>query len=254
MDGFCFTVLQGHPRLHGLAHCPPPWKHARVPTSLWIDTPTGDHPLAVRSSALRRLGDSNHSAFRPTADGTGALLIQHGSYRWAGRESQQYIEAGRVLLYRGVEQSRVFHRLCFGLESPFSSDLQVWRKYLTLQAEMLSESVLSFNTIHDRTKRFETGHLRDGTWLSADLAAQAGLDIPSPGFARKLWTATHQSYSLEQWVGKNKFGPHYVVFKTPLSNIRITTLFAGEARLVDPRLLDLVKAFGCHVESVIVST
>jgi hypothetical protein len=117
---------------------------------------------------------------------------------------------------------------------------------------MLSDSGLSFNTIHDRTKRCETSHLRDGTWLGDDLATQAGLDIHSPGFARKLWAATHQSYSLERWVAKDKFGPHYVVFKTPFSNIRITTFFAGEAeaRVIDPRLLNLVKAVGCRVESV----
>ena len=33
---------------------------------------------------------------------------------------------------------------------------------------MLSDSVLSFNTIHDRIKRCETGGLRHGTWLGDD--------------------------------------------------------------------------------------
>jgi hypothetical protein len=49
---------------------------------------------------------------------------------------------------------------------------------------MLSDSILSFNTIHDRLKRCETAGLRDGTWVGDELATQAGLDIQyqaSPG-------------------------------------------------------------------------
>ena len=40
------------------------------------------------------------------------------------------------------------------------------------------------------------------------------------------------SRGIAQWT----FGPHCVVAKTPLTNIRLTTFFAGEAevRLVDP--------------------
>jgi hypothetical protein len=38
---------------------------------------------------------------------------------------------------------------------------------------MLSDSVLSFNTIHDRIKRCETHGLRDGTWLADTLAVRA---------------------------------------------------------------------------------
>jgi hypothetical protein len=41
---------------------------------------------------------------------------------------------------------------------------------------MLSDSILSFNTIHDRLKRCETASLRDGTWVGDELATQAGLD------------------------------------------------------------------------------
>jgi len=49
-----------------------------------------------------------------------------------------------------------------------------------------------------------------------------------------------------------KFGPHYVVFRTSLSNIRITTFFAGEAeaRIVDLTRMTPVDAVGCSVEMV----
>jgi hypothetical protein len=51
---------------------------------------------------------------------------------------------------------------------------------------------LSFNTIHDRIRRCETGGLRDGTWLADTLAADAGLDIKTPGFAKQLWESAQQ--------------------------------------------------------------
>jgi hypothetical protein len=114
----------------------------------------------------------------------------------------------------------------------------------------MSDSILSFNTIHDRLKRCETAGLRDGTWVGDELATQAGLDIQSPGFARDLWHAAQQSYSLERVMGVVKFGAHHVVLKTPLSNIRITTFFAGEseAKIVDPSRISEVQAVGCEVD------
>jgi hypothetical protein len=115
---------------------------------------------------------------------------------------------------------------------------------------MLSDSVLSFNTTHDRVKRCETGVLRDATWLADETAIRAGLDIRSRGFARELWHAAQQAYSLDPVMGVRKFGPHHVVLRTPLSNVRITTFFAGESevKIVDPSRIALVEAVGCHVE------
>ena len=80
---------------------------------------------------------------------------------------------------------------------------------------MLSDSILSFNTIHDRLKRCETGGLRDGTWVGDELATQAGLDIQSAGFARDLWHAAQQSYSLAPVMGAVKFGPTMSLSRPP---------------------------------------
>ncbi len=57
-------------------------------------------------------------------------------------------------------------------------------------------------------------------------------------------------YSLERVMGVVKFGPHRVVVKIPLSNIRITTFFAGEseAKIVDPSRISEVQAVGCEVD------
>ena len=88
------------------------------------------------------------------------------------------------------------------------------------------------------------------SWVGDELATQAGLDIQSPGFASYLWHAAQQSYSLERVMGVVKFGPHHVVVKTPLSNIRITTFFAGEseAKIVDPSRISEVQSVGCEME------
>ena len=180
----------------------------------------------------------------------GCLLIQHGSYQWVSVEDQPSIPAGEVSLYRGIGQAPRVRCLGFRPEELSPANGEIWRKYLRVQAGMLSDSLLSFNTIHDRVKRCETAGLRDGTWVGDELATQAGLDIRSPGFARDLWHAAQQSYSLARVMGVVKFGPHHVVVKTPLSNIRITTFFAGEweAKILDPSRISEVQAVGCEVD------
>jgi hypothetical protein len=66
---------------------------------------------------------------------------------------------------------------------------------------------------------------------------------------RKAGVAVHQSFALERWVAESKFGPHYVVCKTPVDNVRTTTFFAGEheVRVIDPRRIEVVEAHGCRV-------
>jgi len=50
-------------------------------------------------------------------------------------------------------------------------------------------------------------------------------------------------------VSEHKVGLNRVVCRTPLSNIRITTLVAGEheLRIIDPDRVELVAAIGCDV-------
>ena len=51
-------------------------------------------------------------------------------------------------------------------------------------------------------------------------------------------------------MSENKFGPHRVVCRTALTNIRITTFFAGEheVRVIDPSCVELLAAVGCEVK------
>jgi len=182
----------------------------------------------------------------------GFVLIQHGSYQWVSAEDQPAIGDGEVLLYRGIAEANVFRQLRFHPDDLAPANRVVWQRYPAVQADMLSDSVLSFNTVHDRVKRCETAGLRDGTWLADTLAERGGLEIQSPGFAKDLWHSAQQSYSLDPVMGERKFGPHYVVVRTALSNIRITTFFAGESevKIVDPSRIREVHPFGCEVQFI----
>ena len=193
-----------------------------------------------------------HHVKRPY-DVAGSLLIQHGSYQWVPPQDQPGIEQGEVLLYRGIGTATEFRCLQFRPAALSPASREVWRKYLGVQAAMLSDSVLSFNTIHDRVNRCETGGLRHATWLANDIVTHAGLDVQTPGFAKDLWHAAQQGYSLDMSVGIRKFGPHHVVLKTPLNNIRMTTFFAheSEVKIIDPSRVSLVEAVGCEVEDIV---
>ena len=230
---------------------------ARFLFDFWANARRGDGPALQRYCQFGFFSDNElrtpmaaYHHVRDYRDTPGSLLIQHGSYQWVSLEDQPSIPAGEVSLYRGIGQATRFCCLRFRPEELSPAYGEIWRKYLRVQADMLSDSILSFNTIHDRLKRCETAGLRDGTWVGDELATQAGLDIQSPGFARDLWHAAQQSYSLERVMGVVKFGPHHVVVKTPLSNIRITTFFAGEseAKIVDPSRISEVQAIGCEVD------
>lgn len=225
----------------------------------WENIRNGNGALLQRYSQLGVFSDievkapiAAYAQVKKLYDTAGSVLIQHGSYQWISDQDQPHIERGQVLLYRGIAETKAFRCLQFRPEELSAVNRDIWRKYLGVQAAMLSDSVLSFNTVHDRVNRCETGGLRHATWLGDAMATAAGLDVKSIGFANQLWCAAQQSYSLDPVMGTRKFGPHYVVLKTPLSNLRITTFFAGESevKLIDPSRVSMVETVGCRVESV----
>lgn len=232
---------------------------ARFLFDFWSNTRSGRGAKLQRHYELGFLSENEVRAplaayhhVRKPYNTPGFILIQHGSYQWVPANDQPNIEAGEVLLYRGVGTATTFRQLRFHPDELSPGCRDAWRRYLSVQADMLSDSVLSFNTIHDRVKRCETSGLRDGTWLADTLAVEAGLDIQSPGFAKDLWDSAQQSYSLDPVMGEGKFGPHYAIVSTALSNIRITTFFASESevKIVDPSRIREVRPFGCEVQVI----
>ncbi|MBK8938826.1 MAG: hypothetical protein IPM79_14665 [Polyangiaceae bacterium] len=179
----------------------------------------------------------------------GYLFIQHGSYQCVPVDEQPELDAGYVHLHRGIGDAKVFRFWDSFRTGAASRHASTWEKYARLQFDVLSRSDLSFNSIHDRAKRAETGHIRDDTWMTDALATERGLDIEHDPWTHALWDAAHQSFALRRWVSENKFGPHRVVCRTPLTNIRITTFFAGEheVRVLDPSRVELLDAIGCEV-------
>jgi hypothetical protein len=174
------------------------------------------------------------------------VFIQHGSYQCVPVDEQSELEAGYVHLHRGIGEAKAF-RFWRPTEPRFTG---AWETYARLQFDLLSRSDVSFNSIHDRTKRAETGHILDDSWMTDELARRRGLDIEHDPWTCALWEATHQSFALRSWVSENKFGPRRVVCRTPLTNVRITTFFAGEheVRVLDPSRVELLAAIGCEVK------
>jgi hypothetical protein len=156
------------------------------------------------------------------------LFIQHGSYQFAPAADQPFLEKGEVVLYRGIRKAAVHRFLSFDIRDLDKARNDLWSRYIATQTFILSDSVRSFNSIHDRAKRAETCHIRDGSWISDEIARQHRLDLARDPYAKRLWKTAHESFSLARWVAEHKFGPNYAVYRTPLGNIRITTLFAGE--------------------------
>lgn len=177
------------------------------------------------------------------------VLIQHGSYQLVPVEHQPRLVDGEVTLYRGIERATTFGFPGFGGAGLTVSAPAIWRSYARAQLRMLSDSVTSFNTIHDRAVRCETTHIRDRSRLADEIASDEGLNL-AEGPGSVLWRAACESFTLVRWVAENKFGPNHVIGTTPLDNVRITTFFAGEheVRLIDPERFEIREAHACRVQ------
>ena len=217
----------------------------------WEGARRGDvDPVAGRLGAVDASGVTAPLAVYRTRTFLGDpayLFIQHGSYQLLSVTDQPLLEKGELLLHRGIFKDTVFRLPRFDTDTP--ENAFTWSRYGAVTEHVLSDSVRSFNAVHDRVKRAETGHIRDRSWVSDDLARAEELDIDGDPATRSLWSLTHQGLSLARWVADRKFGPNHVVFRTPMDNIHLTTFFAGEheVRVLDPRLLEVHETVGCSI-------
>lgn len=225
-------------------------EHSRELFAFWLQARSG----AVRRAACC-LGSITENAvtaplavYGPLPGWRGAqyLFLQHGSYQLVTVQDQPLVESGEVVLYRGVGEATEFRLFRPGALD--AAGRRTWQRYLGVQAHVLSDATRSFNSIHDRAARCETEHIRDRSRITDAIARQRGLDVDGFGFAGALWQSAHESFSLARWVAERKFGPHYVVSRTPLGNVRLTTFFAGEheVRLIDPGQVALLEEHGCR--------
>ena len=219
------------------------WNAARSQTTTRVAVLTGEcsGDTVTAPMAIYRMIDRLH--------GPVYVFIQHGSYQVLKADEQPLLDAGDVVLYRGIGAADRFRFDRVGSRELTGDMEAVWSRYAATQMQVMSDAVVSFNSIHDRARRSETTHIRDGTWITDAIAADNGLDVTSDGPAKDLWSTTHQSFSLARWVADQKFGPNYVKCKTPANNIRMTTFFAGEheVRIIDPDRVEFLECIGCRV-------
>ena len=175
------------------------------------------------------------------------IFIQHGSYQIIPQEEQPDLREGRITLYRGIGSSTKFKEF---LSAVSTEEMErAWRAYADTQARILSDSVVSFNSIHDRAARSETCNLNDRTLISDKIAREHGVETTGNSVSARLWRSHQQCYTLHRRTASFKFGPNYVECETSIDNIRITTFFANEfeVKLLDPRSLKITGTHGCHV-------
>jgi hypothetical protein len=219
------------------------WNEARAGSTAQVFLKEGSLSavgVAAPIAVYRHVGRSQRPLY---------VLIQHGSYQFLKEEEQPELAKGYVTLYRGIQKARTFRWPRFEPSRLDHARRRTWSLYFRAQERMLSDSVLSFNSIHDRAWRCETGHLNDRSRCSDRVAQECGLDIAKDPFAKVLWGCHLQSFTLLRGLAHWKFGRNFIAFRTPLTNIRITTFVAGEheARIIDPSRLEMVEMSGCRL-------
>ena len=190
--------------------------------------------------AYRRL-----SPCRATVQYCGALLIQHGSYQWIHCQDQPYIERGEVLLYRGIGQV-LFSVACNS--GPKSSPLRTARsgedtwacRRPCCRTRSCRSTPFTIASIAARPEACATQRGWATRWRRT-----AGLDINSPGFAKKLWHAAQQSYSLDPVMGTAEVRSPLRRAENPARQHPHHDILRGqesEVKIVDPSRISLVDA------------
>ena len=223
-DGFSVRLLQDF------------WTNARDGkiTPIFVNNAPSDlshfeAPIAIFNIPKKRYIDSHY------------LFIQHGSYLKIPIKQQPLLESGFVLVHRGIGSANKFNI------HPFPQDKHIIDQYRRILLDFFSDSVRSFNLAHGSTHRCETSHLRSGSiFWGLPQAEESNDQLIS------ILRTNNQCYTLNKDFAKYKFGPSYVTFKTPVTNIRISTYFAGEdeVKIISPDKLIPIKATRCKFNTI----
>ena len=166
------------------------------------------------------------------------ILIQHGSYFIGDVECQPLIDGGEAVLYRGIQKAETYmlHRL---------TGEDVHARLMSVHGRSLTDSVVSFNAVHCNVMRCEAEHFNDRSFILDSHCRESGLAPADP----PIQSALYSGYALENWCASAKFGPNYVKFRTPLTNVRITTFVCNETevKVIDPNKLTVMEAVGCEI-------
>lgn len=220
----------------------------------WDQAKTGRvTPVAVRHGKITDQGFQAPIAcysYRERRKQTDSyMFIQHGSYLSVPAREQPHIHNGKILLYRGIGKSNVFNFFTPNYSTASTSYLESLHRYWIAHVHAFSDSETSFSVAHSRIHRSETDFLNtEADWTS--IANMVGLEWTDCQFARLLRACYLQSFTLDQQIAKNKFGPNYVVCETAIDNLRMTTFYAGEKEvfIIDPSRVKIIGTNGCKLE------
>lgn len=167
------------------------------------------------------------------------ILMQHGSYYIGDIKCQPMIDRGELILYRGIQNEKIFRLYRFVADAIHS-------RLMRVHARSLADSVTSFNAAHCNLLRCETEAFNDRSFLFDSHCRLEGLNQEDLA----VRSALYSGYALEEWCASRKFGPNYVKFRTPVTNVRITTFVANETeiKVIDPNKLQIIEAVGCKVQ------
>lgn len=174
------------------------------------------------------------------------LLMQHGSYQMVHVVDQPRLHEGILTLYRGIGKADKFE--IGAMKKDFFSNFEnVREKYFSVVRETLSCSVKSFNCTHGAVVRSETSHLNHETRKLRSLLEKSIPEVRVNKKAAELVRFADTCFTLSSEMAKFKFGPSHIVAETPITNVRLTTFFAGENEVlpIDPELVDVKKYVGC---------
>ena len=167
------------------------------------------------------------------------MLLQHGSYLPIEVSEQPLIKDGRLVLYRGLGKKRTFSWRSWDANLSVRQN-SILQRYFDVHCRAFSDSEVSFQIAHVWVRRAETHFIQwKMSWF--DIADEIGFDTEGGALARWLTGTYRQSFTLLQQLAAWKFGPRYVRCTTPISNVRITSFFAGESEVnvIDPRKVEI---------------
>lgn len=175
------------------------------------------------------------------------IFIQQGNHQILGPSevaNQLELERGYVRLFRGIGHRSRFVK--FNLPGTEGSQRKsaLIQTYYDLLYESFSDSSLSFRT-SNMSANHEVKHIVPRGYLHLPMVTAENSKIPKK-YLPHLLAIDREHYTFSKAIAGQKFGPNYVEFRTPLTNLRITGEFAGEweTRIIDPTLVEVVGTHG----------
>ncbi|MDD5455755.1 MAG: hypothetical protein PHV30_01840 [Candidatus Margulisbacteria bacterium] len=180
------------------------------------------------------------------------VFIQQASFQIVPAQTQPDIGNGIVSIYRGVGNARRVKLL----KSQNASAAELKKVRLLNNLEWFYtffNSKIAFLAMHSYVTRSEVSHINMMRFAVRNGLHYFQLKHTDKEFMEKaynLFSVLRNSYTLDKdYNASRKFGPNYLSFRTPASNIALTSFFAGEfeVNVIDNDLLDIIDTHGCEI-------